>query len=203
MAETGPTGEVESSGGWEDSLIWQYTAFGEPIFPWPDEQRATEAGRYKYDGLYGYEARPLHMWGANINLPPIQLLHVGERWYQPGTGRFVQRDPIGTRGGTNVYGYCANSPLAHVDASGEGIRSFLRKAVLWVWEQSVTLFGPKKMPPYREPCAKVEYYWDWWDFLDLLAPPVLIDPPEDIMMRIWREERERRGLVDPIGPLRI
>jgi RHS repeat-associated protein len=79
---------------------------------------ANPRTRYGSDGFYGYESGMFRLWGANINLPPIQLLHVGERWYQPGIGRFVQRDPIGLVGGLNVYAYCANKPLARNDPAG-------------------------------------------------------------------------------------
>jgi uncharacterized protein RhaS with RHS repeats len=46
------------------------------------------------------------------------LLHVGERWYQPGIGRFVQRDPIGLAAGVNVYAYVRNRPIASLDPRG-------------------------------------------------------------------------------------
>jgi hypothetical protein len=111
MMETGPTGEVESTGGWEDSLLWQYTAFGEPIWPQAASPRGAGYGRYKYAGAYGYEWAMLPVWGANEDLPAIMLLHVGERWYEPGTGRFIQRDPISLFAGFNVYAYCLNNGL--------------------------------------------------------------------------------------------
>ena len=44
--------------------------------------------------------------------------HVGARYYNPSSGRFLQRDPIGIRGGLNVYSYAYNSPLAWIDPSG-------------------------------------------------------------------------------------
>ena len=50
--------------------------------------------------------------------PPITLQHVGWRWYQPDTGRFTQRDPIGIRGGLNVYEYCGGNPVAEGDPEG-------------------------------------------------------------------------------------
>jgi uncharacterized protein RhaS with RHS repeats len=49
---------------------------------------------------------------------PAALLHLGERFYNPGLGRFLQRDPIGIRGGRNVYAYVWNSPLRNVDPLG-------------------------------------------------------------------------------------
>jgi len=61
----------------------------------------------------------LSLYGPRADLPPIALQHVGARWYDPGLGRFVQRDPIGIEGGLNVYAYTANNPVVGVDPEGE------------------------------------------------------------------------------------
>lgn len=45
-------------------------------------------------------------------------MHVGYRYYDPATGRFLQRDPIGIAGGVNVYLYASNGPTIRVDANG-------------------------------------------------------------------------------------
>jgi len=45
-------------------------------------------------------------------------LHVGERYYDPAAGRFVQRDPIGIAGGANAYFYANNAPVLLIDPDG-------------------------------------------------------------------------------------
>lgn len=46
------------------------------------------------------------------------LSYYGYRYYSPGLGRFLSRDPIGEGGGVGVYGFAGNSPLEHVDLYG-------------------------------------------------------------------------------------
>jgi len=97
-----------------------YTAFGEYIAPSGDigGNLPSDFSRYGYAGAHGYESGMMTLQGANTDLPPITLQHVGERWYQPSLGRFIQRDPIGIEGGLNVYLYCEANPLVAVDPSG-------------------------------------------------------------------------------------
>lgn len=40
------------------------------------------------------------------------------RDYDPGTGRYVESDPIGQRGGINTFAYVTNAPTGHVDPRG-------------------------------------------------------------------------------------
>lgn len=46
------------------------------------------------------------------------LLYYGYRYYQPETGRWCSRDPIGERGGRNVYASFENEPIKSIDLFG-------------------------------------------------------------------------------------
>ena len=48
------------------------------------------------------------------------LTCLGHQYYDPGTGRFLNRDPIGYAGGENLYGYCGNNPINEIDPEGTG-----------------------------------------------------------------------------------
>ncbi len=47
--------------------------------------------------------------------------YYGYRYYNPETGRWLNRDPIGERGGVNLYGFVGNNPVNQIDALGEEI----------------------------------------------------------------------------------
>jgi uncharacterized protein RhaS with RHS repeats len=44
--------------------------------------------------------------------------YFGHRYYQPNLQRWLNHDPIGERGGINLYRYAYNSPLNYIDADG-------------------------------------------------------------------------------------
>lgn len=48
------------------------------------------------------------------------LFYYRARYYSPRLGRFVSEDPIGFRGGINLYRYVVNNPLKWKDSNGTG-----------------------------------------------------------------------------------
>ncbi len=90
---TGPGGTALNS--------YSYLPFGESI-------TATESVQnpFTFSGQFGSAQE-----GDGI-------ISMGARSYAPSQGRFIQADPIGLAGGTNLYAYAANNPLEFVDTSG-------------------------------------------------------------------------------------
>jgi RHS repeat-associated protein len=124
---------MTASGGGAATATFAYTAFGEVVTSSGGIGGTNPSGtpRYQYAGAHGYETgsianapSPLNdpallsISGPDTELPPIVLQHLGARWYDPGIGRFIQRDRIGITGGLNVYAYVSNSPLDYVDPDG-------------------------------------------------------------------------------------
>ncbi len=83
-------------------------------------QYAAPTATYTY-GPYG---EPNSWTGARfrytgqIMLPEAQLYFYKARVYDPIAGRFLQNDPIGYEGGTNVYGYTGGDPVNESDPDG-------------------------------------------------------------------------------------
>lgn len=50
--------------------------------------------------------------------PDIGMLYHGARWYETSGGRFASEDPIGLKGGINLFAYVHNSPIKNSDRMG-------------------------------------------------------------------------------------
>lgn len=58
---------------------------------------------------------------AKSRLPGGQLTYYGYRYFDPVTGRWPSRDPIGERGGMNLYQFACNNSIDLVDRLGMSV----------------------------------------------------------------------------------
>jgi RHS repeat-associated protein len=79
---------------------YSYDAFGNTL-----SSSGTQAGANPWQ----YSTKYHHADG---------LYDDGFRFYSPGLGRWINRDPLAESGGLNLYGFVANSPTNFVDTNG-------------------------------------------------------------------------------------
>jgi RHS repeat-associated protein len=85
-----------------------YNAFGETV---------SETGTWPDEVPFGYQSNWLALDG--MTLPDGTRLYLSPtRIYHPGVGRFLQRDPVGSAAGTNLYVYARSEPTERQDPSG-------------------------------------------------------------------------------------
>lgn len=87
------------------------------VWRWDADPFGTTAANEDPDGDSGVFAYGLRFPGQYRD-QETGLDYNYFRDYDPATGRYVQSDPIGLRGGLNTYAYAANSPTTLVDALG-------------------------------------------------------------------------------------
>ena len=80
---------------------YTYDAFGKTI-----SDTGTMAGIFRYR----FQCRE---WSSATG-----LVNFRARWYDPVTGRWLSKDPIGLNGGLNLYAFCGNDPINYCDFEG-------------------------------------------------------------------------------------
>lgn len=71
--------------------------------------------------------------------PDTRLVRFGARDYDPRTGRWTCKDPLGLGAGSNLYGYCAGDPVNLIDPAGLQVGENDLEDLDLAWEQ-VTSF---------------------------------------------------------------
>ena len=62
-------------------------------------------------------------WQGREYFPGLGLYHFRARWYDPVTGRFFSKDPVGIAAGLNLYVFCGGDPVNHLDPYGTSWQS--------------------------------------------------------------------------------
>ena len=70
----------------------------------------------RFSGQWGYYTD--YETGPGNSVAGSSLLLLSHRYYDPATGRFVNRDPIGYSGGINLYGFAGGNPVNRIDPDG-------------------------------------------------------------------------------------
>jgi len=97
-----------------------------------------------------------------------QIYYYRARYYNPRTERFISRDPIGTKGGINLYGYCNNNSVIFLDGSG--------LVAIPTPTGNIILSGQSPLPGNFAPDSAVDYGALW---LLGLAPDIVNFGPND------------------------
>ncbi len=115
----------------------------------------------------GGHASPVGYCGYLFNAP-TQLYTVRLRTYDPGLGRWLERDPLGYRDGSNLHSYVRASPIRFVDFLGAAATSPPGyDNQLDAWER---LGGdPAKFPLYCQYAAEGSLIADIADAVDYVA----------------------------------
>ena len=103
------------------------------------DENGDDVGRYRYDAF----GNTLEVSGARAAENPYRfstkefhaqsgLYDYGYRFYSPGLGRWINRDPISEAGGINLYGMVGNNPTNKADRYGlvdDSFSATLREAM--------------------------------------------------------------------------
>ena len=124
------SGLVDSADGSLDAK-YEYAAFGETLrvggtaiaddnpFRFSTKYTDVDGARKRVDGDTEGVARRAEEAGAPWALMRQSgLIYYGFRYYSPSLGRFLNRDPLGELGGSNLYGFVENDPVNGWDYLG-------------------------------------------------------------------------------------
>jgi RHS repeat-associated protein len=163
--------ELDTGDGWQRPVAYGYDGNGNVT----DLVSIAEGGyiaRYDYDAFgnvfaSGWDAaiNPFRFstkyaeTDAKVGGRDLGLVYYGYRFYSPGMGRWINRDPIEERGGLNLYGFLHNDASARIDYLGlcdqEGCPN---PPGLTQWDSRCC--GGKPMRPMDECCGGKIYRYE-------------------------------------------
>ena len=130
---------LNNSGG--IAAHYEYDAFGNTV---------ASSGAYAMANAYRFSTKPLDS--------ATELYYYGLRYYNPNTGRWPSRDPIGERGGINLYGMVNNNAVNKWDYLGRFVGDY----------SSEKNMGIDEGPPYRS--------------INAGSDPIPVECPLDVML---------------------
>jgi len=76
------------------------------------------------------------------------LLYMRARYYQPGIGRFINKDPVEVLAGLNLYAYVLDNPISRFDPTGFWYIDFNFSAAYWLGVTGGVMVNPTGVYPY-------------------------------------------------------
>jgi RHS repeat-associated protein len=139
-----PAGQLTGMASPAGDLLWQYDAAGQRLV-------GISTDPYGYKGQYGYYT---DRQGVDTG-----LILCTYRYYDPATGGWLTRDPIGFEGGINLYGYVEGNPVSWADPSGLVATVIVRGRVVDILVP-IQYFGPGSTHATRAKFdSGIEQYW--------------------------------------------
>jgi RHS repeat-associated protein len=83
----------------------------------PYENTVSSSGTLAAANTYRFSSKKIHVNSGHYCY--------GYRWYDPSLPRWLNRDPIGERGGINLYAYARNDSINFADPQGLDLWGFL------------------------------------------------------------------------------
>ena len=99
-------------------VYYHHDALGSTVAGTAPGQAAAEVFSYGEFGAPGAGSALTYRYAGYRYDNETGLYYVGARYYSPVLGRFVQTDPVGLKGGANLYGYAGNDPVNLTDPTG-------------------------------------------------------------------------------------
>jgi RHS repeat-associated protein len=96
---------------------YEYDAFGREVRAWGTNTPATNQPPGLPANRPWADLLPFH-YSSKLRDVDSGFNYYGYRFYDPGAGRWLNRDPIGEEGGVNLYGMVGNDPVTQVDFLG-------------------------------------------------------------------------------------
>ena len=140
IADVDESGNVIRAYEWGEGIDWllavrigsrTYTALTDiqgTVWGYADERGAVVA-RWTYDAWGNVLSEEVAASAAELRAVRYRfqgrersaatgLVNFRMRWYDPATGRWLSKDPIGLSGGLNLYAFCRNAPNTDNDPFG-------------------------------------------------------------------------------------
>jgi len=150
---TPTTSETSSDPPESDERLWSLMDYYDPTSAVTTEGEVVERYRFSAFGLrsilapdFSLRAVSHYDWDFAFKGQFLDVdtgyYNYGYRYYSPELGRWLSRDPIGERGGTNLYGMAGSDAVNEVDFLG----------LAWAWgPESVSYFSMAFDPAMRRP----------------------------------------------------